>query len=171
MARPRFRGRRGTVLLEYLLTLPLLLVLLVGLVDCGQLLLLHAQLDHATREAGNLVSRGMPVDQAWATLLAGALALDLDGRGQMIVTVVAARSAADPQPWVRTQTTKGTRTWVARSRVGTPDGPASIPGVAALPAGGTMVAIEAAYEYTPVIPPPALAALTLPDAVHAVAYF
>ncbi len=171
MARGRSARRRGSVLLEYLLTLPLLLVLLIGIVDVGQLLLLHARLDQATRETGQLVSRGMPVDDAWDTLLAAPFGLDLAGRGQMIVTVIAARSATDLRPWVRSQTTKGAGQWVAQSRVGAPGGPATVPGITQLPAGTSLVAVESAYGYEPVVPPPALAALALPDAVHAVAYF
>jgi hypothetical protein len=170
----RRRGKRGTsgiVLLEYMLTLPLLLIILIGLVDCAQLILTHAQLDHLTREAGNLSSRGIGTDETWATLLLMQSPLDLTTNGQLIFTVVGARSDSDATPWVQSQTTKGSRAFIQSSRVGVLDGAATIPGIDSLPGGVTMVAVEAAYAFSPLIPPPVMTGLHLPDHVDAIAYF
>jgi Flp pilus assembly protein TadG len=170
MQRRRRRGTSGLVLLEYMLTLPLLLVILIGLVDCGQLILMHAQLDHLTREAGNLSSRGITTDDTWATLLLMQSPLDLSANSQLIFTTVAARSDIDTTPWVQSQTTRGTRSFIT-SRVGAVDAAATIPGIDSLPNGVTMVAVEAAYSFSPIIPPPVFAGLTLPEHVDAIAYF
>jgi len=165
------RGASGLVLVEYMLTLPLLLIILTGLVDCAQLILTHAQLDHLTREAGNLTSRGIGTNDTWATLLLMQSPLDLTTTGQLIFTTVAAKSDSDTTPWVQSQTTKGTRAFLATSRVGEVNGAAVIPGIDSLPGGVTMVAVEAAYAFSPLIPPPSITGLTLPTHVDAIAYF
>jgi len=171
MRRREQRGTSGLALVEYMLTLPLMLIILTGLVDCAQLILTHAQLDHLTREAGNLTSRGIATDDTWATLLLMQSPLDLNLNGQLIFTTVAAKSDSDTTPWVQSRVTKGTQTFITTSRVGEVNTAATIPGIDSLPGGVTMVAVEAAYAFSPLIPPPSLTGLTLPTHVDAIAYF
>lgn len=164
------RGVRGVVLIEYMVTLPLLLVLLLGLVNTAQLVLLHAQLDHLTREAGRLGARRLSVDEVWTTLLAADAPLDMAADGQLIFSVIGRRSDADGTPWIQSQAVRGGRSYVA-SQVGTAGGAANVPGIASVPLGVTLTAVETAYTFAPFIDPPAFMGLTLPTFVQDAAYF
>ena len=169
------------MLVEWVLTLPLLLLLLVGLVDAAQLVLLHAQVDNLTREAGNLASRGLTLDQTWDTMRQQDAPLDLEAEGQVIITVITRRNpngnaGGDDEPWIQDQRTFGGKSWIA-SDVGSPGGAARVPAgcttdcITSLPTGIVMVAVETAYTYRPLIPPPRFTELVYPDFVNDRAYF
>jgi len=164
------RSTRGVVLIEYLVTLPLLIILLVGLCDCAQLVLLQAQVDHLTREAGNLASRGTKIDDTWNLLLQQQTPLTFETDGQMIFSVVTRASDVDDRPVVDDQRTFGGQSYVT-SRVGSVGGPASIPGITSLAPGVLMVVVESAYRYQPLIEPPAFTQITFPEFVSEIAYF
>jgi len=157
--------------MEYAISLPLLLVTLVGIVDSAQLILLHAQLDHATREFGNLVSRGDSTADAWTAVTAGQWALDLNAHARVVFTTVARHSNGDARPWVRNQTALGGGHHDFTSLVGAPHQPATIPGVVALDPGVVLTAIEASYDFIPLIPLPNLLGFELPDHAFHTAYF
>lgn len=177
MARGRFihGSERGAVFVEYLLTLPLLVILLTGLVDSAQMVLLHAQVDNLVREAGNLVSRGLTPDQAWATLQEEMSPLDLNAKGQVIITTIQRKTpggnqSGDDTPTVQTQNVYGGQSYLT-SRVGSPGQPATIPGITSLPDGIVMLAVEVAYTFDPAIPPPQLTKLQFPAFISDAAYF
>lgn len=171
MARRRARrAERGTVIVEWALTLPLLLLLFIGLLDSAQMVLLHAQLDNLTREAGNLVSRGVTVTEAWSTLALEEAPLDLQGNAQFVFTTIGRKSSTDDTPWVISQTTLGNKTYFS-SIVGVPGAAATIPGITSVAPGVNMLAVESAYGFNPTIAPPAFTGLSFPPFVQGIAYF
>lgn len=158
------------MIVEWALTLPLLLLLFIGLLDSAQMVLLHAQLDNLTREAGNLVSRGVTIPEAWSTLALEQAPLDLQQRGQFIFTTVGRKSSSDDTPWVLSQITLGNKTYLT-STVGTPGSAAAIPGISSIAPGVNMLAVESAYTFSPTIAPPPLTGLSFPPFVAGIAYF
>jgi hypothetical protein len=168
--RRRTAGTRGVALIEYLVTLPLLILLVVGLVDCAQLVLLHSQVDHLTREGGNLASRGTKVADTWNVILQQQAPLAFQTDGQMIFTVVGRRDDGDPTPWVRNQAIYGGQTYIT-SRVGSPGGAASIPGINSLAPGVLMTVVESAYRFDPLFDPPPFTGITFPPFISEIAYF
>ncbi len=158
------------MIVEWALTLPLLLLLFIGLLDSAQMVLLHAQLDNLTREAGNLVSRGVSVTEAWSTLALEMAPLDLDTGGQFIFTTVGRKSSTDDTPWVVSQTQLGGKHYLS-SKVGAPGSAATLPGITSIAPGVNMLAVESAYVFHPAIEPPEFTGLSFPSFVEGVAYF
>lgn len=153
--------------MEYALTLPLLVITLIGLIDTAQLVLLYSQLDHVVREAGNLASRGDEVDDAWTTLLAGEYALDLENHGQVIFTTVKDCGGTN---CISAQETRGSADHIT-SQVGSVGDTATLPHPVTLHAGETITVVEAAYDYTPLINAPSILGYELPTFVKRTSYF
>lgn len=153
--------------MEYALTLPLLLITLIGLIDTAQLVLLYSQMDHIVREAGNLASRGDQPDEAWTTILAGQTALDLNGRGQMIFTTIGRCGGAN---CITAQTTRGNRTHI-QSQIGNVGDSPTLPRAISLRAGETLTVVEAAYDFNPLINAPSIMGYTFPTYVRRSSYF
>lgn len=106
----RDRAQRGTALIEFTLSLPLLLVLVFGVMDFGHLVEQRMILTNVSREGGSLASREDPLDpNLLAVLAASGQPLKLDGAdGRIIVTKLkAGTSLASPTPTVTTQVTIG----------------------------------------------------------------
>jgi Flp pilus assembly protein TadG len=153
--------------MEYALTLPLLLLTLIGLIDTAQLVLLYSQMDHVVREAGNLTSRGDQVDEAWTTILAGQSALDLSARGQLIFTTIGRCGGVN---CITSQSTRGARTHITSSVGAVGDTPV-LPRPITLSAGETLTVVEAAYDFTPLINAPAILGFSFPAFVQRSSYF
>jgi len=158
------------VIVEWALTLPLLLLLFIGLLDSAQMVLLHAQLDNLTREAGNLVSRGVTVTEAWATMGLEQAPLDLDASSQFIFTTIGRRTSTDDTPWVLSQTQLGGKHYIS-SKVGAVGSAATLPGITSIAPGVNLLAVESAYSFSPAIEPPHFTGLSFPTFVAGVAYF
>jgi hypothetical protein len=103
-------GRRGTALIEFALGLPILIILLLVTVDFGRLIQARLIISNVSREGGSLASRQTTVDTSLATVLKeSGKPLDLIGRdGKIIITrVKAGLSAAEPNPTIATQLSRG----------------------------------------------------------------
>ena len=153
--------------MEYALTLPILLLTLIGLIDTAQLVLLYSQMDHVVREAGNLTSRGDQVDEAWTTILAGQSALDLTARGQMIFTSIGRCGGTN---CITSQTTRGVRTHIT-SQVGNVGDVPVLPRPITLSAGETITVVEAAYDFNPLINAPSILGFSFPTFIRRTSYF
>ena len=153
--------------MEYALTLPLLLLTLIGLVDTAQLVLLYAQMDQVVREAGNLTSRGDQIDEAWTTILAGQSVLDLTAHGQLIFTTIGRCGSAN---CITSQSTRGNSTHIT-SQVGAVGDAPTLPRSIPLRSGETLTVVEAAYDFTPLINAPSILGFSFPTFIRRAAYF
>jgi Flp pilus assembly protein TadG len=165
----RWRERRGVGLLELLVVLPLFLLCVFASVDTGRLIYCHQLVVSLCREAASLVSRGSTDAQTIAATQAAEAPLHLETAGRAIITTIRRRSTTDGAPWVITQTATGGLTTLA-SRVGSPGGPAAIPGISELAPGITVRAVEIAHRFRPVLIPGTFG-IFYPDMVYDVAYF
>src|SRR6266850_3016097 len=101
---------RGTALIEFVLSLPFLLILVFGTVDFGHLVQDRLILTNVSREGASIASREGVIDPAITALLqASGAPLDLAGAdGKVIVTrLLAGQSAEEPDPKVAAQIVRG----------------------------------------------------------------
>ncbi|MBI2532092.1 MAG: pilus assembly protein [Deltaproteobacteria bacterium] len=66
------RSKKGQSLIELTLLFPLMLLLVYGVVEVGQIISTYLTLTHTTREGANLTSRGTPPDTALDAVIAAA---------------------------------------------------------------------------------------------------
>ena len=101
---------RGTALIEFVLTLPLLLILVFGTIDFGHLVQERLIITNVSREGASTASREGVIDPSIASLLeASGAPLDLGGPdGKLVVTrLIAGQSSADRDPTVAAQIVAG----------------------------------------------------------------
>ena len=164
------RGQRGTGLTELIILVPLLLVCMLGAFDLGRLIHAHQTMTDMTREAGNLVSRGSTIDQTFDAAFLSSGTLDVTSVGGIIISEVRRRSTDDPTPWIFQQERRGALSGIA-SKVGTSDGPARIPNIAAIPAGVTIMAVETMYPFDPAFDLASLGLSFYPEVLYDAAFF
>ena len=92
----RWREDSGTGLIEFALTLPLLLVILLGVVETGYMLLDQHVVTKMSREGANLISRDITLQDAVTAVrqMSGAPVNFDDGSSKVIFTVI--KSGAIP---------------------------------------------------------------------------
>jgi hypothetical protein len=101
---------RGTALIEFVLSLPLLLILVFGTIDFGHLVQERLIITNVSREGASIASREGMIDPSITSLLeASGAPLDLGGAdGKLVVTRLAAgQSSADRDPKVAAQIVAG----------------------------------------------------------------
>jgi TadE-like protein len=86
----RWRSDSGTGLIEFALTLPLLLVILLGVVETGYMLLDQHVVTKMSREGANLISRDITLQDAVNAVrqMSGAPVNFDDGSSKVIFTVI-----------------------------------------------------------------------------------
>jgi hypothetical protein len=143
---------------------------LLAVVDFGRLVYCYQVATDLTREAGNLVSRGTSVTDAWNATAAADGPIQVDEAGEMIVSVIRQRSAKDTTPWIFEQTANGPLKGV-KSKIGVLNGKASIPHIKSLATGVTVTAVEIYHGFEPIFTGGGLALKFYPQFVYGVAYF
>lgn len=106
----RSRHSRGTSIIEFTLVLPLLLIMILALIEFGNLIQARLIVANVAREGGSISSRSLTVDQVLADLVArsGHPLLLNGGNGKVIITRIdGGLSDAKPAPTVTTQVTSG----------------------------------------------------------------
>ena len=163
-------SQRGVVLTEFVLLLPVLLIIMMGLYDLGRVIYTHQVMTDVTREAANLVSRGSSINQAYFAAGADVGPIDIEKHGGMIFTTVQRRSTDDATPWVFDQQRKGPRGIVA-SRIGKPGGKAEIPNLDAIAPGVTLMVVELVHGFEPIFASEDFGFDFYPENLYDVAFF
>jgi hypothetical protein len=87
--RSRLSGSRGQALLEFALTLPVLLLVVLGLVEAGWALLDYQVVTRITREGSNLISRDASLQDAASAMRSMATSpVDFDSSSKLIFSVI-----------------------------------------------------------------------------------
>ena len=148
----RFKeDRRGSFLVELALTLPVLLIIVIGSFDAGRYVLLHQKLNRAASTMADLVSRPSTISAGQIDLMFSAAAelvqpFDLTGSGHVIVTSVS--KAAGDSARVDWQHTGG-GSLSATSAVGTTGGSPTLPSGFTVRDGENLIVAEVFFDYEP----------------------
>jgi hypothetical protein len=149
----RFReDRRGGVLVEMVLAMPVLTMLLLGSIEMAQYLLVHQKLNRAASTMADLVSQPATISEAEVDALFDAAQhllkpFDLESKGRVIVTSVS-RDEDDTTPMIDWQR-EGGGTFLASSHIGNPDGPAEMPDGFDVREGENLITAEIFFDYEP----------------------
>jgi TadE-like protein len=151
------QSKKGQSLIELTLMFPLMLLLVYGVVEIGQIISTYLTLTHTTREGANLASRGTPPNTALdAIILAAAPTIRDDNLGQWrIIYSEIVQKAGTPCLTPPTGCTYEISDQIMRgnmpesSKLGAVGATVAIPGVDNVIAGQIFKAIEVYYDYGP----------------------
>jgi len=151
------QSKKGQSLIELTLLFPLMLLLVYGVVEVGQIISTYLTLTHTTREGANLASRGTPPDTALdAIILAAAPTIRNDNQNQwkIIYTEIVQKPATPcltPPTGctyeIGDQRVRGSMAEL--SKLGAVGATVTIPGVENVIAGQIFRVIEVFYDYGP----------------------
>ncbi|HWA41735.1 MAG TPA: TadE/TadG family type IV pilus assembly protein [Hypericibacter adhaerens] len=147
------RDRRGSVLMELAIGLPILVVILLGCFEAARFVLLDQKLARAAASTADLVAQADGITEAQITDIfnaadATATPFDLGGTGRVIITsVVRPTTAAATVAWQRVSTGS---TYAATSAIGTTGQTATLPAGLTLRQGENVIVAEVFYDYAPV---------------------
>jgi Flp pilus assembly protein TadG len=168
-ARIRTTHESGQAMLEFAIIASLVLTLVFAIVDFGRAFNEMQVMIGLTRQGSNLASRGTPLLDSAQAVVAGDAPLDLNAKGEVIVTAVT-RNAQGAV--ITGQVTQGGVTRVSKigQGVGTM---ATLPAAAAamLQSGQTIYITEVFYTYQAITPVAKLLNLIMPSTLYQAAYF
>ena len=146
------RDRRGSVLMELAIGLPILVMILLGCFEAARFVLLDQKLARVAASTSDLVAQAEGISEAQITDLfsaadASAMPFDLAGTGRVIISSVTKPTTADPTvAWQRISS----GTVAATSAIGTAGQTATLPAGLSLRQGENIIVAEVFYNYTPV---------------------
>lgn len=145
------RDRRGSILAEFALSFPVLVLLILGGVEIGRYILLQQKLEGIAVGIADLVSQAetltvAEVDDLFAAVDHIARPFSLGSDGLVIVSSVSASNGNPPQVnWQRT----GGGTGSATSAIGAPGEAATLPAGFVVRDGETVIVGEVYYSFSP----------------------
>ena len=154
------RSKKGQSLIELTLLFPLMLLLVYGVVEVGQIISTYLTLTHTSREGANLSSRGTPPDTALdAIILAANPTIRNNNQNQWRIIyseIVQAPNTPCLTPptgctyEIAAQIIRGNFAHSSKiGPVGATVTPANLPGIANVGPGQTFKVIEVFYDYGP----------------------
>jgi Flp pilus assembly protein TadG len=146
------RDRRGSVLMELAIGLPILVMILLGCFEAARFVLLDQKLARVAASTADLTAQADGISEAQITDLFSAAddtakPFDLAGDGRVIITSVTRPTAADATvAWQRIST----GTVAATSAIGTAGQTATLPAGLTVRQGENVIVAEVFYNYAPV---------------------
>ena len=147
------RDRRGVAALEFALALPLLTLLVFGAVEVSRYVLAAQAVNNVARSMADLASQGKTMTNAELNSLFAAVKyvaqpFDMQAGGKVFVSSL---SKTGVSPTVMNwQESRGDLTGVS-SLIGTPGSSPALPTGFAVTNGYTVVAVEAYYDFSPLL--------------------
>jgi len=150
------QSKKGQSLIELTLMFPLMLLMVYGVVEVGQIISTYLTLTHTTREGANLASRGTPPNTALdAIILAADPTIRNDNLSQwrIIYSEIIQKEGIPGPPYtyeISAQIPRGN--FAHSSKIGalgaevTTD---NLPGIGSVGPGQTFMVIEVFYDYGP----------------------
>ena len=132
--------------MELVLTLPILLFVVLGIMEMGNAYSITHAMTGLSREGANLAARGATLAQTAMITTNNGDDIDLDNRGGAIATRVVVQSGT---PMIIEQATYGS---VGASKIGVVGGPATPLTSLALDDDRVLYVVEVYYTYTPLTP-------------------
>lgn len=149
-------SKKGQAIMELTFIVPILLALVYGSVEIGQMISAYLTVTHTTREGANLTSRGTVPNTALDTVISAAAPLIRTTnlpQWRVIYSKITQQPLlpCPPKPChyrVESQILRGS--FNQGSKIGLPDGSdVIIPGIADVDPGQTFHAVEVFFDYTP----------------------
>lgn len=156
MAKRILRSKKGQSMIELTFIVPIMLSLIFGAVEIGQMISAYLTITHTTREGANLASRGTVPNTALDSVITAAAPLvrnNNQSQWRVIYSQITQQPliACPPKPChyrVESQILRGN--WSQTSKIGLTNGSdIVIPGIQDVDPGQTFHAVEVFFDYTP----------------------
>jgi hypothetical protein len=150
------RSKKGQAIMELTFIVPIMLALVYGAVEIGQMISAYLTVTHTTREGANLASRGTTPNTALDAVITAAAPLIRSNnlsQWRIIYSKITQQPiiACPPKPChyrVESQILRGN--WSKTSKIGLANGSdIVIPGIGDVDPGQTFHAVEVFFDYTP----------------------
>jgi len=145
------RNRRGALLPEFALAMPILILLSLGGLEVARYVLLHQKLDRVAATLGDLTAQAetltvQEMDNLFEAVSYVLRPFEMGANGTVIVTAISASGGGGPQvDWQRA----GGGNYPATSVFGTAGGVAALPTGFVVRDGESLVVAEVFYSYAP----------------------
>ncbi|MHA1568583.1 MAG: TadE/TadG family type IV pilus assembly protein [Alphaproteobacteria bacterium] len=145
------RDRRGALLPEFALAMPILVLLSLGGIEVSRYILLHQKLDRVVATLGDLTAQAESLTVAEMDNLFEAVGyvikpFEMAANGTVIVTAISASGGGSARvDWQRS----GGGSYPATSSFGAPGGSATLPSGFVVRDGESLVVAEIFYSYAP----------------------
>lgn len=166
MLRTLWRDRQGEDLVELVLTLPILLIVVFGILEFGNVLDAGQSMTGLSREGASIAARGVSLDSVVQVTAANGSNWGLSSRGTVIASRLVVQGGT---PMVAEQRTVGGLG--ALSRVGPDGGLATAWQGGALVDGQTYYVVEVFLPYKPFTPLRGFVSALIPDTLYERALF
>ena len=151
--RQRFLGdRRGAILVELAVALPVIVAIIIGGFDTGRYVLLHQKMNRAAATMADLVSRPTSISEAEIDIMFSAASellqpYDLTTRGRVIVSSVSKESGGtEVIDWQHA----GGGSLTASSEIGIAGGAPTLPDGFTVRDDENLIVAEVCFDYEPV---------------------
>lgn len=167
------RDRRGTLLVELAMAMPILVAIMLGGFEISRYVLLHQKLDRTVTSVGDLVSQAAAITEADMDSIFEAVQyvfspFELGDKGIVIVSSIG-RDGTDP-PHINWQRS-GAGSLGTSSGIGVEGGNAALPAGFTIEAGETVIVAEVFYEFAPLMWPDVFEGAMLSDVFYHRAFF
>ena len=161
-------NRKGSVLIEFALIVPALLVLITGGFEITRYALLYQKVNRIAVSMADLVSQAKTISNTDINGLFDAVVsigkpFDVTANGKVIVTSVGLKNNVATVNWQRS----GGGQYAATSKIGSTGAAATLPQGFVVHEGDTVIIAEAFYDYTPAL----FDDIVSPTVLYNVAYF
>ncbi len=156
-----WRREDGQEAVEFLLALPILLVVMFGILELGNLFDVAHTMSGLGREGANIAARGTALDTVLQVTMANGSAIQLGGNGGVVASEITVQNG---NPLVTNQL--ASNGYVGLSKIGPVGTMAAGLGGAALTDGKAYYAIEVFYIYDPFTPLKRLVNSVVPDTLY-----
>ncbi len=156
-----WRREEGQEAVEFLLALPILLVVMFGILEFGNLFDVAHTMSGLGREGANIAARGTALDTVLQVTMANGSAIQLGGNGGVVATEITVQNG---NPLVTNQL--ASTGYVGRSKIGPVGTMAAGLGSTVLTDGQSYYAIEVFYDYKPFTPLRQLVSSVVPDTLY-----
>ncbi|HEY7462447.1 MAG TPA: TadE/TadG family type IV pilus assembly protein [Gemmatimonadota bacterium] len=141
------RSTRGLALAEFAIVLPLLLMLVLGVIEYGNVLSRMHTLSSLSREGANLASRGSTLPEVLTNVLTNGADIALASRGGVVASRLQVQGGA-----ARVLEQSASAGFGGRSLIGGAGGPAAGTGTWGLAEGQVVYVVEIFYNYSRITP-------------------
>jgi hypothetical protein len=166
LARGLAVDERGTALVEFAFVGSLLLMMVLGVIEYGNVFSDVHTLTSLSREGANLAARGATLSDAVANVLANGSDVHLAERGGVVASRLAVRNGG-----ARVEEQVASPGYSGQSRVGLAGGPAQNVASWGLQDNQTVYAVEIFYRYEAVTPCESVVGFGVPDTLYERAVF
>jgi hypothetical protein len=152
---------RGTAIVEFAIVTPLLLMLVLGVIEYGNVFSNVHTLASLSREGANLASRGATLPVVVDNVMSSGADIALSGRGGVVASrLIVSGGVAKVDEQV------SSTGYAGKSHVGAAKGPATGTGTWGLQEGQIVYVVELFYRYDTVTPLEAVVGIGVPDTLY-----